>query len=604
MFADRKFGSLVVGFSAVVLFAVALVQAQTKVYLLAGQSNMVGWANNSALPTELQQFRPDIQTYWQGTWHDLQPGLGGNGSKFGPEVTLGRDLADAQPDENIVLIKYAVSGTNLWNEWRPTDGTQYLNFMDAVDDALLSISDPNIAGMIWMQGESDAYPPHSTLSYAEAYEQNLVGFIESVRSDLGIPDMPFVIGQISDEPVWTWGDIVRQAQLNVSRSVPNTTLVITSELGIQVDGMHYNPAGIMTLGRRFACAMRDLELSVSEASSDDGDTTLSWEHAVGDGNDRILVVGIAGEDDSADDLVISSIRYNNVDMNLVAGSSRLVCSPTVCAKTELYYLLDDNLPLSGSYMVDVTYSGNVDKSCAGVITLKNVEQQPAEVVDTNSSEDANSVRIDLITQTCGAWVVDIVSCGEQGWFTADEGQVERFGTGGSSTGAGSTRWVASAGSTTLCWSHTGSSQLAHSAAAFAPAKRTISGYVLEPNDAPIEGVMVSPDNGGSSGLTDANGCYEISVPYNWSGTVTPTKAECRFNPPEAMYIHVVVDKQGCDYEGEKINVFDLDQNGIIDWRDMDIMSQNWLESGPDVEGDLNDDGIVNSADFAEFARIW
>ena len=87
----------------------SLCHAQTtKVFLLAGQSNMVGWCPNSTLPVELQSPRPDIQIYWNGVWTYLQPGLGGSSSYFGPEIKLCRDIVDAQPSENIVFVKYAV----------------------------------------------------------------------------------------------------------------------------------------------------------------------------------------------------------------------------------------------------------------------------------------------------------------------------------------------------------------------------------------------------------------------------------------------------------------------------------------------------------------
>ena len=500
MFAYKKLNPLVLGFIAVLMIPTTPVQSQTKVYLLAGQSNMVGWADNSGLPPELQQPRADIPTYWQGIWQDLQPGFGGNSSKFGPEITFGWDLADAHTGENIVLIKYAVSGTNLWNDWRPVDGPQYLNFMNAVNGALLSINDPEIVGMVWMQGESDAYPPHSTLAYAQAYEQNLTDFIQSVRSDLNVPDMPFVIGQISEAPVWTWGDIVRQAQVNVSQTVPNTALVITSDLGILTDGMHYDSAATMTLGSRFATAMGGLEFYTNSSAASGSGMTLSWPHTITSDNDLLLVVAIAGEDNDPCDLVISSVTYNDVNMNLVDGASQLVYDTPIYMKTELYYLLDSNLPPSGSYTVEVTYSGDVSSICAGAIILENVEQQAAEAVATSSNEDANTISTDITIQTDGAWVVDVVSSGQQGAFTVNDGnsQVKWFDiSGDDNTGAGSTRLVNSEGSTTMSWSYSsGASLLAHSVAAFATTSCIISGHILGPDETPVDGVWVSADDGG------------------------------------------------------------------------------------------------------------
>ena len=52
--------------------------------------------------------------------------------------------------------------------------------------------------MIWMQGESDA----NNSAYAAAYEANLTNLITAVRSDFSTPDMPFVVGRITDLSIY------------------------------------------------------------------------------------------------------------------------------------------------------------------------------------------------------------------------------------------------------------------------------------------------------------------------------------------------------------------------------------------------------------------
>jgi hypothetical protein len=46
---------------------------------------------------------------------------------------------------------------------------------------------------------------------------------------------------------------------------------------------------------------------------------------------------------------------------------------------------------------------------------------------------------------------------------------------------------------------------------------------------------------------------------------------------------------------------DLDGDGFIGWGDVKIMSDYWLDVKP---GDINEDGIVNFKDFAEFGLAW
>lgn len=226
-----------------------------KLFILAGQSNMDGQAFVSGLPEMLQAPQADV-AFYRDRWTTLQPGSGKTSAQFGPEVTFGRAMADLNPDANIALLKYAVSGSNLYYGWNPggngrPTGSYYSTLMTKVADALASLgpdSTAEIGGVIWMQGESDA----STPTMAATYEVNLTQFINSVRTDLGSPNLPFVIGQISEAPSWSYGSIVREAQYDVSRAVPNTWMVRTSDLTFNDDGIHYDAAGQYALGYRFA----------------------------------------------------------------------------------------------------------------------------------------------------------------------------------------------------------------------------------------------------------------------------------------------------------------------------------------------------------------
>ena len=64
---------------------------------------------------------------------------------------------------------------------------------------------------------------------------------------------------------------------------------------------------------------------------------------------------------------------------------------------------------------------------------------------------------------------------------------------------------------------------------------TISGYILAPDGLAVEGVSVEADNCGGSDTTDADGYYEILVPENWSGMVTPYKTDHIFYPHYMAY---------------------------------------------------------------------
>ena len=116
-----------------------------KVFLLAGQSNMEGHDELRTIDflgedpdndraALLKKFKPDGKTLvtrddvWvvsNGAVFDkLQPGLGARrdsatlGNKIGPEYAFGYFMGEAL-DEQVLLIKYAVGGQSLYQNFRP-----------------------------------------------------------------------------------------------------------------------------------------------------------------------------------------------------------------------------------------------------------------------------------------------------------------------------------------------------------------------------------------------------------------------------------------------------------------------------------------------------
>lgn len=235
--------------------SLADILTQQQVWLMAGQSNMIGYGTATAdLPAPLQQPQPNVQIFTDAGagWNNLGPGLG---NQFGPEVTFGHDVAARLPGVRpVLLIKSPFGLGNLYNDWRSPNtgrgpaGPWYASFISLVQTAMASKPNAQIAGMIWMQGEGDAY---NDPTMAASYAQDLRLFIASLRSDFHAPNMPFVIGQISNSSAWPYGATVRQAQVDVAQTLSNCYLVTTSDLPLS-DNMHYTSQGQMELGSRFA----------------------------------------------------------------------------------------------------------------------------------------------------------------------------------------------------------------------------------------------------------------------------------------------------------------------------------------------------------------
>jgi hypothetical protein len=280
--------------------------APIKLFVMAGQSNMVGFGDGAALPPELgnqpdvwyDHYNPDARNGGQyagatsSIFEALRP-MGTN-QRYGPEVTFGRALADAFPGQTIAIVKMSQGGTNLFEHWGrglPADsdptyahksqlyhallgdldsssGTQELAYPDEVtrlDNAIARLEadglDYELAGFLWMQGENEA-----SGSAAFDYEGLLTGFISDLREDLGAPSLPFVIGRISDNlyasnggPIPAGGDdqidAVREAQVAVADADPEVEWVDTDDLDARPnDAWHFSSEAYQTLGQRMADA--------------------------------------------------------------------------------------------------------------------------------------------------------------------------------------------------------------------------------------------------------------------------------------------------------------------------------------------------------------
>lgn len=121
-------------------------------------------------------------------WTPLAPA----GQSFGPELSFGHAMVKTFPDDDIRLVKYAENGTALYNDWAPPTGAQYIAFLDTVKGALTNLATDkvefDIAGMLWLQGESDALE-----NKGQDYEKNLLAFIKHMRTKFATPKMPFII---------------------------------------------------------------------------------------------------------------------------------------------------------------------------------------------------------------------------------------------------------------------------------------------------------------------------------------------------------------------------------------------------------------------------
>lgn len=190
----------------------AVTEATSHIYVLAGQSNMVGRGDPAKLPEDLvaevkdrtflcydhdKNFAEKLggeraTSSWKPLSHDAQYSYGGQCHHFGPEFSLARTLLERTPG-NLYFAKFAMGSTNLHADWRP-DGRFFADFVRFVKDALASAPHPSqLCGVFWLQGESDST---GNSTQVNSYEDNLAGFFSRLRQELDMPRLPVVASQV------------------------------------------------------------------------------------------------------------------------------------------------------------------------------------------------------------------------------------------------------------------------------------------------------------------------------------------------------------------------------------------------------------------------
>ncbi|MBT3545330.1 MAG: T9SS type A sorting domain-containing protein [Saprospiraceae bacterium] len=234
-------------------------KSKLRVFVLAGQSNMQGFGtiddpendpgslNDIVLNDTNGDWSEignidnwnsldDAYLYYEGDQNTIQTnvsvGQGANSNLIGPELMFAYEL-DEFYDDPILIIKTAWGGKSLAEDFRPPSasgatGNYYSSMISIVNEVTKNLEDkfPNIgenefeiSGFAWFQGWNDG----ASEEFLNEYESNLNHLINDVRSDLDIPDLPFVIAnsghggftQSNDGWVRSMQEVVSVAQENV-----------------------------------------------------------------------------------------------------------------------------------------------------------------------------------------------------------------------------------------------------------------------------------------------------------------------------------------------------------------------------------------------------
>ena len=225
------------------LFQITVFAQPLKVFILGGQSNMVGKGrvadatksgtlDNLVANHDEYDYLVDDQGDWvirDDVWiwgervtakmvkiadslkGPLEVGMGLTNAAIGPELQFGHVLGD-HFNEQVLLIKCSWGAKSIGIDFLSPSSASYKvpeangdtgffyhRTLEQIKHVLSNLQEIfpgyknqgyQIMGMAWFQGWSDA----ESVPRADAYEKNLANFIGDIRDALEIENMPFVIG--------------------------------------------------------------------------------------------------------------------------------------------------------------------------------------------------------------------------------------------------------------------------------------------------------------------------------------------------------------------------------------------------------------------------
>jgi hypothetical protein len=284
-----------------------------KVFILAGQSNMVGHglsehikiaASDSATQKEFGPLmnggqyavREDVWITFGGRKGGLSVGYGASDSKIGPEIGFGWHMGELLK-EQVLIIKTCWGGHSLKEKFLPPSmggpGPSYTNMVKEVKNTLKNLksnfpgysarSGYEITGLVWHQAWNDLVDGEQygeNPSY-KTYSERQGALLRDLRKELNAPNMFMVIGELgveaSTNPKHVAFRKAQEATTLMSEFKKTTRIAKTCQFWDPDEkfksngGYHYNGNGKIYYfkGKAMAEAMYELmpKLSFADVSS-------------------------------------------------------------------------------------------------------------------------------------------------------------------------------------------------------------------------------------------------------------------------------------------------------------------------------------------------
>ncbi|SHF00460.1 protein of unknown function [Mariniphaga anaerophila] len=226
------------------------------VYLCIGQSNMAGRAtltpeladtlHHVYLLNDQNIFEPAVNPLNRFSTIRKEISM----QRLGPSYSFAKKMAQATVNP-IGLVVNARGGSSI-NSWLKGADDGY--YEEALVRVKAALKYGKLKAVIWHQGEADSNNP-------DKYKVQLISLVSDLRCDLNMPELPFILGQISQWGEWTKRPEGTKPFNDMLEAVPSFLRhsAVVSSKGLKPykdeTDPHFDTSSQLLLGERYAEAV-------------------------------------------------------------------------------------------------------------------------------------------------------------------------------------------------------------------------------------------------------------------------------------------------------------------------------------------------------------
>jgi hypothetical protein len=255
---------------APLLFMQPTLSAQStpkNLYLIAlmGQSNMVGQGDLSELPPDFPKNPARIWNFTNAySWEPAKEPLDSPQGQLdivsldehpgvGPALAMADVFVASHPSVSVGLIPCAKGGSSISQWLKKPDQRPRSTLFGSCVNRIKTVSPANgtLRAAIFWQGARDG----KTLDGALKWREQFTNFVNDLRSDLNIPDLPVVLivlgrAEKNGKLKYPYWDVVREQQRAVD--IPGVRKIEADGYERKEDGMHFTTKGQLAIGADLA----------------------------------------------------------------------------------------------------------------------------------------------------------------------------------------------------------------------------------------------------------------------------------------------------------------------------------------------------------------